>query len=131
VASDLPGFHDGFLDGLFTFGPEARMFLRRENGEKFTLILHGVERLQGEDFWEGNIIFDVVLLEPEELEVSDVFELYGYSKEAMKTFSVTDWAADAKAKGLRAVQISPSYGCSVQALFRSSELVPGYQLTPD
>lgn len=104
------------------------MFLRKQDGEKFTLVLHGVERLQSENFREGNIIFDVILLGPDELEVSDVCELYQLSEEAMKTFSLAEWSAKAKAKGLNAVQTSSSYGCTVQALFCGYELIPGYQL---
>lgn len=103
------------------------MFLRKEGGEKFTLVLRGVERFQGEDFRQGNIIFGVVFLEPDELEVSDLCGLYPLSAESLKTFSLADWSAKARAEGLKAVQISPSYGCSVQALFRTHELIPGYQ----
>lgn len=127
VASDLPDFHDGFLDGLFTHGSEVRIFLRKQGGEKFTLVLHSVKLLRGDEFREGNIIFDVVLLGPDELDVSDVCELYQFSEEAMKTFSLTEWSTNAKGNGLKAVQISASYGCSVQALFREHELIPGYQ----
>jgi hypothetical protein len=127
MATDLPGFHDGFLDGLFTFGSQARIFLRKQNGEKFTLVIHGLERLQGEDFRQGNIVFDVVFLEPDEIEGSDVCELYQFSEEAVKTFSLAEWLVKAKEKGLKAVQISPSYGCSVQALFQTYELIPGFR----
>ena len=92
--------------------------------------MRGLELLRGDEFSEGNIIFDVVFLGPDELDVSDVCELYQFSEEAMKTFSLSEWATKAKANGLKAVQVSPSYGCSVQALFRSYDLVPGYQAVP-
>ena len=103
MASELPGFHDGFLDGLLSLGSEARMLLRKECGEKFTLVLRDVEALQGDNFRQGNIIFDVVFLGPDELELSDVSELYEFSQEWMKTFSLAEWSEKANAKGLKAI----------------------------
>jgi hypothetical protein len=118
-----PDFHDGYLDGLFVSGKTARIFLRTLAGQTYTLILREVERLHAENFLEGNIVFDVKFLQPEQLTREDVLEVYGYSEQSLV---MQDWIRDATQRGLHAVAISSSYGCSVLGLFKHYELLQDY-----
>jgi hypothetical protein len=122
----IPDFHDGYLDGLFVSGKTARIFLRTETGEKFTLFLQQVERLHAEDFRQGNIIFSVDFLRPEQLTPEFIFEVYGYSEQDQHNFVMDHWVQGAKQKGFQALEISTSYGCSASALFEHYELLEGY-----
>jgi len=54
----------------------VRLFPRTQGGERFTLILRGVQRLSIAEIKEGNIIFDLVFCEGEQLTIADIEELY-------------------------------------------------------
>jgi hypothetical protein len=57
----IPSFHDGRFDGFWIAADEAvYLFLTTEGGERLTLVLRGVERLNLSEIREGNIIFDLV-----------------------------------------------------------------------
>jgi hypothetical protein len=122
----MPDFHDGYLDGLFVSGKTARIFLRTCTGERFTLFLQEVERLHAENFRQGNIIFSVDFLRLEQLSPEFIFEVYEYSEPDKQNFVMDNWVQGAKQKGLQALEISTSYGCSAFALFKHYELLQGY-----
>ena len=43
---DLPNFHDGYFDGLWTSENKiVHLFLRTSNGKRSTIVLSDVERL--------------------------------------------------------------------------------------
>jgi hypothetical protein len=73
----LPSFHDGFFDGLWTSGNNCvRLLLRTSNGERSTIILDGVARLNASNCLAGNIILNVVLVEPDRLTIAHIEQLY-------------------------------------------------------
>jgi hypothetical protein len=121
-----PSFHDGFVQGLFSSDSEVKLFLCTVAGEKFTLLLQGVERLHVENFRQGNIVFEVAFLTMREFQASDIRDLYEMSNESMRTFDLGKWAEHAEQKGLKGIQVSSSYGCSIRGLFRSHELLSGH-----
>jgi hypothetical protein len=124
----IPDFHDGFVDGVLVSGLRAKLFLRKIDGQKFTLALHGIERLHVENFREGNIIFSLDFLELEQLTLEHVCQAYQYNEHTLASFIMKDWVEDAKQRGLKAVEISASYGCSALILFKSFELTEGFAL---
>ncbi len=125
-----PDFHDGFVDGVLLSGPSVRILLRTVEGDRFTLILNELEALRVNDLRKGNIVFEVVFLEPKELDASFVFELYGYSDEHKKTFALDEWVKEATRKGLTAIEITPSYGCTILAIFKSHSFSAGHDKLP-
>lgn len=122
---DQIDFHDGYVDGLLISGPSIRIFLRTVDEKRFTLILSQVETLRAEDFRQGNIIFELNLLSVDELDSAFIFEAYDYSEELKRAFIMNTWVEGAKKKGLQAIEITPSYGCSIAALFKGYTLVAG------
>jgi len=73
VMSTFPNFHDGFFDGLWTSeNKSVHLFLRTSNGERSTIVLNEVERLNTSNFMAGNIILDVLLVEPEKLTIAHI-----------------------------------------------------------
>jgi hypothetical protein len=89
------------------------------------LVLTELDALQVDDLKKGNIIFDVTFWEPGQLDADFIFEVYEYSDEYKKTFVLEEWVEKASRKGLRAVEITPSYGCSVLAIFKGYTLLDG------
>jgi hypothetical protein len=74
---NVPNFHDGRFDGFRIANDEAvHLFLRTQGGERFTLILRGIERLRLGEIKEGNIILDLVFRDADQLTKSDMAELY-------------------------------------------------------
>jgi hypothetical protein len=122
----MSDFHDGQLDGLFVSGKTARIFLRTYTGERYTLFLQEVERLHAENFRQGNIIFSVDFFRPEQLSREFIFEVHEFSEPYEQNFVMDNWVQGAKQKGLQALEISTSYGCSASALFKHYELLQGY-----
>jgi hypothetical protein len=121
-------FHDGFVDGVLVSDSTARVFLRSVTGEDFTLVLAEVDALRVDDLKKGNIIFELRLLSPDQLDQDFVFQTYEYSDEHKKSFVLQDWVGKAKEKGLTAIEITPSYGCRLSALFRSHTIAVGHVL---
>jgi hypothetical protein len=117
-----PDFHDGFLEGLFVSGSEAKIFLKTISGQKFTLTLRDVERLHAENFLEGNIVLSLDFLTPEQVTVEHVSEAYGVPP----GFVMKDWIESAKQRNLQAIEISSSYGCTALVFFKSHDLKEGY-----
>ncbi len=64
IAMDsLPDMHDGFFDGLWiSESKSAHLFLRTYTGERSTIVVKDLERVNVSNFKPGNIIFDVVLV---------------------------------------------------------------------
>ncbi|HEY4675801.1 MAG TPA: hypothetical protein VIJ01_01490 [Candidatus Angelobacter sp.] len=85
-----------------------------------------VERLHAENFREGNIIFSVDFLTPEQLTQDHICEAYEFNGNLPSGFVMKDWIESAKEKALQAVEISSSYGCSALVLFKSYTLTQGY-----
>jgi len=119
----LQGIHDGFFEGMFASENKiAHLFFRSHNGERSTLVLNGVERLDVSGFRAGNIILDVAIFDSSELMAEQIEHLY----ELPDGEKVQQFLKQARERGLQALEVSPSYGAECTALFRSAEIVPGH-----
>jgi hypothetical protein len=75
---NIPNFHDGHFDGLrIGQGKSVDLYLRTQDGKSFNLVLQDVDALTLTGIKAGNIIFDLVLRNSEQLTRSDMAELYG------------------------------------------------------
>jgi hypothetical protein len=117
---NVPNFHDGRFDGFWIAADEAvHLFLRTQGGDRFTLILRGVERLNLSEIREGNIIFDLVFRDAEGLTISDMEELYRVAPGSPQAASFLKQARERK---FQALEINPSYGALALFLFQTSEI---------
>ena len=122
----LRDMHDGFFEGVFlSENKVAHLFLRSLNGERSTIVLNGVERLDVSGFRAGNIILDVALFDTSELTAEQIEHLYELSN-AEKSEKVQQLLKQAQERGLQALEVNPSYGAECTALFRSAEIMPGH-----
>jgi len=126
-------FHDGFIDGVRTEGRRGgwvSIQLRTVDNEKFTLTIDGVEALNVTGFKQGNIIFDVNLLDHGEVTAEDIEELYelpdGEAGKQMRSKLLENVSAGK----LFLLRIDPSYGATCVALGKSVTLVETSTLSP-
>ena len=124
---NLPNLHDGFLDGLWLSEDKCvHLFVRTLTGKRSTIILREVAAINVLNFWAGNIIFDVVLVEPDDLTVENIQQVYPL--QASEVEKAATLVAQAKQRRLSALEINPSYGAECAFLFASAEVFPNHIL---
>ena len=122
---ELSGFHDGFFDGLWLSPTRCtHLFLRTASGERFTLILGGMERANLTTLREGNILFDVAVVPTDQLTIEDISEASQLG--ASESSIAAKMLENARQEGLAALRISSSYGASGAFLFKSSDMLQGH-----
>jgi hypothetical protein len=88
--------------------------------------LKEVERVSLAHFMPGNIIFDIVLVEPANLAVAHITQAYQLRpSQAELAQQLLEKARQRKLLGL---EINPSYGAECRALFRTVEILPNHIL---
>ena len=118
-------FHDGFFDGLWIDSTRVHIYLSTLQKERFTAVADGVVRLFATGIKEGNIIFDVVVRDHDELtpdDISAVYDLAGGTALEEKASRLLDKAREEKWVLL---EISPSYGANCLILARRVDVVEG------
>jgi hypothetical protein len=113
-------FHDGYLDGLLIQGTSVSIFLSAEDRQEFVLEVGGVLSLKVDGFRQGNIIFDVIIRDGDNITIHDIINLFGFKDEAkaLKKFE------ESRRMNLIVLEINPSYGASCLILAESVELLP-------
>jgi hypothetical protein len=118
---DIPGFHDGFFDGVWISEETVYLFVRTADNKRSEIVLGGVEALKLSNVREGNIIFDVGLVDTDQLTESDIASVYEIS-EVGKDAQITNLLTSARRASLKMLQLSSSYGAEGAVLCRSAEL---------
>jgi hypothetical protein len=90
-------------------------------------MLTGIVRLNIQDFRQGNIIFDVLLVPPDKLTVEQVRQAYALESEPDEAMAHRMFEK-AQQERLCALEISTSYGAYGTVLFRAATIVPGHIL---
>jgi uncharacterized protein (UPF0264 family) len=78
------------------------------------------------NFKAGNIIFDVVLIDSGKVTVEHIERLYQFS-DAQKA---QQFRKTAHERGLKVLEVNPSYGAECIAIFRSVDILSGHILPP-
>jgi hypothetical protein len=120
-----PNFHDGHVDGVLVAEGSASIFLRTASSEKFTIVLRGVKSLVMNDFRQGSIILDLEWVDATNISDSAILDYYWMPK-GEATVLRERWIKEIKGRRLRAVEISPSYGANLTAIFRDREMISGF-----
>jgi hypothetical protein len=117
---NIPNFHDGHFDGLrIGQNKSVDLYLRTQDGKSFNLVLQDVDALTLTEVKAGNIIFDLVLRNNEQLTRSDMAELYGVDGDAPQAADLLNQKRDL---GLQLLEINASYGAQGSVLFRALEI---------
>lgn len=113
-------FHDGFLRGVLLDGATVRVFLSTENRQEYALEIRGVLSLKVDGFREGNIIYDVLVRNGDEITLQDMMNFYDFRDEANAARKLEE----TRRGDLIVLEINPSYGAICNILGKSVELLP-------
>ena len=108
-----PDLHDGHLLGVVV-SPErtATLTFRDLSGRSYEMTLHEVDLLRAQGFAEGNIVLEVAMFPATRCPREVLDDLYDHDP----AFDAAAYIAREKADR-HVLTITPSYGCSLVALF--------------
>lgn len=115
-------FHDGWFDGLRIDEPHVQVFLRTAAKVKFTAVAKNVSALSAGGLKHGNVVFEVVTRDHNEITLEDIIDLYDL-KLSNPLPQATRLLEKTRSERLMVVEITPSYGGSCLILASSVELV--------
>lgn len=119
----IPSFHDGSFDGLLIPGKnKVHLFLTTLDNQRFTIALDGVDAMHLWNIRAGNIVFDVSLIDTDQLDGSHMESAYELSDIA-RGQAVASHLASARQAGLRMLEMTTSYGAEGVVLFKDIELL--------
>jgi hypothetical protein len=116
-------FHDGFLDGFLIRESQVIIFLRTDENETFALVADDVTRMQVDSLRQGNIIFDIVMRQGQELTRNDM-DVYGFASDPIGEKHASDKLEQSKMENRIALEINPSYGCECFLIAQALTLIP-------
>jgi len=114
----LDDFHDGFLDGLLIQDATAHLFLSTGNKQEFVLKVSEVLSLKLDGFRQGNIIYDVLIRNADELTLQDIMYFYEF-KDGAKAAKKLEELRETE---LVVLEVNPSYGAQCLILARSVDV---------
>jgi hypothetical protein len=113
-------FHDGFLDGLLIEGTTVSLFLSTHDKQEFVLSVRGVMSLKADGFRQGNVIYEVLVRDGDDLALEDVVNLFEFKDESNARRKLEE----VRRKSSITLEVNPSYGASCIILADSLELLP-------
>jgi hypothetical protein len=117
-------FHDGWLDGLLIEQASVQVFISTEEKQSYVIAASGVAALSADGFKAGNIIFEILTKQQDELTLQDITESYGLTVDVNGREQAQKLLAKARERGLTVLQINPSYGGMCILLAESIDLLP-------
>jgi len=109
-SDSIPSFHDGSFDGLWIPADgKVHLFLTTVDNQGFTIALEEVKALHLWNVRKGNIVFDVSLIDTDQLTGDHMESPYELSDIA-RDQSIAAHLASARHKGLRMLEMTTSYG---------------------
>ena len=120
-------FHDGFVDGLLIREPQVIIFIRTASNESFALVANDVTRMRVDSLLQGNVIFDIVMRQGEDLTRSDV-DIYGFAASPDGEKLAVDKLERLRTENRVALEINPSYGCECFLIAQAVTLIPRSEL---
>lgn len=126
-----PNFHDGYIVGIeLKKDKTVHLKLQTLDDKQFILEMQGVERLLCNEFAEGNIIFDIVIINNREPNEKSLRYLLGEPHPKAQELYIRqhqEMIAREKANILKGekvfVNITTSYGCELHCICRSLNLL--------
>lgn len=112
-------FHDGFVEGVLLDGTSAFVFLSTWKKDQFVMKLDDLLSLKMDDFRQGNILFDVLIREGNEVTGDDIESLFGFTEDTKAAEKLAEAHEDRNV----VVEVNPSYGASLLAISKSISMV--------
>jgi hypothetical protein len=120
-------FHDGFVDGFLIREPQVIVFIRTYDNKAFALVADDVTRMRVDGLLQGNIIFDIVVRQGQELTRSDI-DVYGFAANSDGEKLANDKLERLRIENRVALEINPSYGCECFLIAQAVTLIPRSEL---
>ena len=118
-----PDLHDGLLRGIIVSkDKQADLIVYDTGGKEYLISLRNVKRLRAKDFFEGNILFDITLFRLESCPMNLLEDLYGIANKFGDSTFIETLKQTEGLEGYHVIDVSPSYGCSLVALFSELEI---------
>lgn len=124
MSSKIDSFHDGQLRGFrLVANKTCEVYLDDVKGKRFKIVLSGVERLRADDFMEGNIIFEVLGLNGDEVTIAEIEDAVSVTSGQHRPW-VEKIRGRVCAGNLTLFRITSSYGCSMVCVCESIGVFP-------
>jgi hypothetical protein len=122
--NEFGDFHDGLFEGLWIDGTTAHIFLASHVPKRFVIVASMVAELIFNDVKSGNIIYDVLIQDSEEVGAADLRALYTLKEGTAGEAQAQRLLEKVRLEQLKLLEINPSYGASGLALAATFELLP-------
>jgi hypothetical protein len=99
------------------------VFLSTSKKDRVTVVLTGVIMLKASGLKEGNIIFDVLTRDHDEITLQDIAELYELKPGHEPAVWEHQLLEKASAQSFQMFELNPSYGGSCRILARTTEFM--------
>jgi hypothetical protein len=116
-------FHDGWFQGLWIDGEITHLFLATEGKERFVMVAEGTEALAVDGVKAGNIIFEVLTRDQEEILPQDIDLLYGLQPNSAGRVHGNIAIEKARLQKWSLLEINPSYGATCLVLASSLRIL--------
>ena len=115
-------YHDGFFDGLWIQDEGTlQVYLRTSGKKRNTVALTGVVMLKVTGFKAGNIIFEVLTRDHNEITLQDIAELYDLPAGHEPAKWEHQLLEKARQEAFQIFELNPSYGGSCLILAHAVE----------
>ena len=115
-------FHDGFLEGFWIDGTTVHVYLNTLEKERFTAVAEGVAAMDSNGFRAGNVIFDVVVRDRDEIVLGDIAQLYDLREGPEGESQGMRLLDKARQERLTLLDIGSTYGGTFMVLAHSANL---------
>jgi hypothetical protein len=116
-------FHDGYLEGLWIDGTTVHVYLSTLEKERFTAVAEGTVALAAGGFRLGNLVFDVITRDHDEIVFRDIEELYSLQDGPAGKAQGERLLGKARQEGLTLLETTSSYGATCMVLANSVGLL--------
>jgi hypothetical protein len=116
-------FHDGWFQGFWINEKQVYLFLATDRKERFVVVVEDIEALSVNGVKAGNIIFEVLTRDHEEILPEYIEILYELPPTPARGEEVKNLTARAIQGGFSLLEINPSYGATCLVLARAFRLV--------
>ena len=127
---EVPRLHDGYLTAIALADKQATFTAKSVEGERWQIVVRGVQALQVDDFREGNIIncIEVITRAQPPREVMERLFTPPHDNAAAEYHLAHGEFLDQKCEAIRSgeftlIMITPSYGAEVAALGTSVDFL--------
>lgn len=91
--------------------------------KRFVFVAEEVERLAVNEIKSGNIIFDVLVRDHEEINIHDIQFLYGFQTDSAGENQGANLLEKVRLQKWKILEVNPSYGASCLILANSIEII--------